>query len=142
MKRKSKKAPRRKMVRITEEMKQWASMLGQELGGWPQVTSRPMFGLLGFHREGKIFAALPVTRAIGSPNSIIFKIAPMPPDLQQRAMADPRVDSASENPGLRWRAFDIQSTEDLRDALWWLSQAYERATSGARRMAKSSRGGG
>jgi hypothetical protein len=133
MKRQTKKKTERpKMHRITDEMKQWSAMIGQELGRWPQVTSRPMFGLLGFYRKAKIFAALPVTRAIGTANSIIFKIDPMAPELLRRAMSDPRVDSESERPGIRWRSFEIRSEEDLRDALWTLSQAYERAKSRAK----------
>jgi hypothetical protein len=29
-------------------------------------------------------------------------------------------------PGKRWFSFNVRSAEDLRDALWWLNQAYER----------------
>ena len=119
--------PRPKMPPISEEMKQWSVMLGQELSGWPQVTSRAMFGMLGFYRRKKIFAALPVSRAIGTPNSVIFRFDPMPPDLKQRALKESRITSDSENPGARWFSFEVRSTEDLRDALWWLNQAYERA---------------
>jgi hypothetical protein len=108
-------------------MKQWSAMLGQELSAWPQVTTRPMFGLLGFYRRTKIFAALPVTRAIKTPNTLIFKIKPMPPDLLRRATEDSRLDAASNLPGGQWSSFEINSAEDLRDALWWLNQAYERA---------------
>jgi hypothetical protein len=44
----------------------------------------------------------------------------MPEDLNQRALKEPRI-----TPGTRWFSFEIRSTEDLRDALWWLNQAYE-----------------
>lgn len=116
------------MPPISEEMKQWSAMLGKELSGWPQVTSRPMFGMLGFYRRRKIFAALPVSRAIGSPNSIIFRFDPMPANLQQRALKESRITTDSKTPGgRRWFSFEIGLTADLRDALWWLSQAYERA---------------
>lgn len=101
-------------------------MLGQELERWPHVTSRPMFGLRGFYRKTRIFAALPVTRSLGMPNSIIFKMKSMPPELLRRAMNDPRLDFEREKPA-RWRSFEIRSAEDLRDAVWWLNQAYERA---------------
>jgi hypothetical protein len=86
-----------------------------------------MFGFLGFYRRTKIFAALPVTRGIKTPNSLIFKIKPMPPDLLRRATQDPRLDAESKLPGAQWSSFEISSAEDLRDALWWLNQAYERA---------------
>jgi len=50
-----------KMLRVSEETKQLSAMLGTELSTWPRVTTRPMFGLRGFYRGKKIFAALPVT---------------------------------------------------------------------------------
>ncbi len=114
------------MPPISEEMKQWSAMLGQELSGWPQVTTRPMFGMLSFFRRKKIFAALPVSRAIETPNSFIFKFNPMPPDLKKHALNEPRISMDSKAPGTRWFSFEVRSTEDLRDALWWLNQAYER----------------
>jgi hypothetical protein len=127
MKARKAKSNRPKLPAIAEEMRQWSAMLGQELSTWPQVSSRPMFGLRGFYRRTKIFAALPVTRAIKTPNTLIFKIKPMPPDLLRRATEDPRLDAASNLPGGQWSSFEINSAEDLRDALWWLNQAYERA---------------
>lgn len=127
MKRKKTKPNRPKLPHIAEEMKQWSAMLGQELSTWPQVKSRPMFGLLAFYRRAKIFAGLPVTRGLKTPSSIIFKIEPMPPDLLRRARQDPRIDTQSELPGTRWYSFEVALAEDLRDALWWLNQAYERA---------------
>jgi hypothetical protein len=118
---------RPKLPHIADEMKQWSAMLGQELRTWPHVKSRPMFGLLGFYRRTKIFGGLPVTRGLKTASSIIFKIEPMPPDLLRRAAQDPRVDTEGELPGRRWYSFELNSAEDLRDALWWLNQAYERA---------------
>jgi hypothetical protein len=112
---------RPKMPRISEEMKQWSAMLKTEVSGWPRISTKPMFGMVGLYRGKKIFAALPVSRAIGTPNSVAFRFDPMPPDLQQRALEEPRVTT-----GQRWFSFEVHSTEDLRDALWWLNQAYER----------------
>jgi hypothetical protein len=113
---------RPKMPPVSEEMKQWSAMLRTELIGWPQVTSKPMFGMSGMYRRKKIFAALPVTRGFDTPSSIIFRFDPMPAELNQRALKEPRI-----TPGTRWFSFEIQSTEHLRDALWWLNQAYEAA---------------
>lgn len=126
-KRKKVKRARPKLPPISEEMKQWSAMLGQELSGWPNVTSRPMFGLLGFYRRKKIFAALPVTRGMKTSNSLIFRIKPMPPELLQRAEKEPRIDTDDRSPGAKWFSFEVSSTADLRDTLWWLNQAYERA---------------
>ena len=111
---------RPKMPPISEEMKQWSAMLKTEVSGWPQISSRPMFGMMGLYRRKKIFGGLPVTRGFDTPNSVIFRFDPMPPDLVDRASKDKRI-----APGKRWFSFDVRSGEDLRDALWWLKQAYE-----------------
>jgi hypothetical protein len=111
---------RPKMPPISEEMKQWSAMLKTEVSGWPQITTRPMFGMTGLYRRKKIFAGLPVTRGFDTPNSVIFRFDPIPADLEQHALKDRRI-----SPGKRWFSFNVGSAEDLRDALWWLNQAYE-----------------
>lgn len=115
------------MLRISEEMKQWSAMLENELHGWPEVSSRPMFGFMGIYRGSAIFAALPRSRAMVTPNSIIFRFDPMPHELSKRAQEDSRVDFERRAPGARWFSFALSSTDDLRDALWWLDQAYRKA---------------
>jgi hypothetical protein len=127
MKVKKTKRPRPKMPRISEETKQLSAMLGSELSTWPKVSTRLMFGLRGFYRGKKIFAALPVTRAIKNPNSLIFRIKPMPPELLERAGKEPRIDIENAVPGAKWFTFELNSEADFRDALWWLNQAYEHA---------------
>ena len=112
---------RPKMPPISEEMKQWSALLHTEVSGWPQISTKPMFGMLGLYRKKKIFGGLPVTRGFDTPNSVIFRFDPMPPDLQERALKDRRI-----APGTRWFSFQVNSTEDLRDVLWWLNQAYEK----------------
>src|SRR5258706_14515986 len=116
-----------KMLRVSEETKQLSAMLGTELSTWPRVTTRPMFGLRGFYRGKKIFAALPVTRTIKNPSSFIFRIQPMPPELQERAKKERRIDTENAVPSAKWLTFELNSEADFRDALWWLSQAYEHA---------------
>jgi len=113
---------RPKMPPISQEMKRWSAMLKTEVSGWPQISTQPMFGMMGLYRGKKIFGGLPVTRGFDTPNSVIFRFDPMPQDLQQRALKDSRITS-----GKRWSSFEVGSPSDLRDALWWLNQAYERA---------------
>ena len=108
-------------------MKQWSAMLGQEVSHWPNVTTRPMFGFQSFYRGKRIFAALPATRGINTPNSLMFRIKPMPADLMKRAKDEPRINTEERTPGAKWFTFEVNSTEDVRDALWWLNQAYVRA---------------
>jgi hypothetical protein len=126
MKSKKTKRWRPKFSPISEEMKQWSAMLGEELQKWPRATSRPMFGMLGFYRGKKMFAALPATRGIGNPNSLIFRMQPMPPELQERARKEPRIDTSNLRTA-KWFAFELSSSADVHDALWWLNQAYEHA---------------
>lgn len=121
------------MPRISEEMKQFSAVLEKELCGWPGVTSRPMFGMLAFYREGKIFAVLPRTRAFGIPNSIGFRFDPMPPDLRDRAAADSRISFEKDASMRRWYSFELTSADELGDGLSWLSDAYEAARKTARR---------
>ena len=127
MAKKKSKTPRPKMPPISEEMRQWSAMLADELRTWPKVSSRPMFGFLCFYRRSKVFAALPVTRGINSPNSLMFRIKPMSAELLNRASGDRRIDTENRTPSAKWYTFEVSSAEDLRDALWWLNQAYQRA---------------
>lgn len=109
------------MPPISEEMKQWSAMLKTEVSGWPQISAKPMFGMMGLYRRKKIFGGLPVTRGFDTPNSVIFRFDPMPRELERRAKKDARI-----APGKRWFSFNVRAAEDLRDALWWLNQAYEK----------------
>jgi hypothetical protein len=108
-------------------MQQWSAMLEKEVCGWPRVRSRPMFGLISFYRDNVIFAALPRTRALSTPDSFIFKFDPMPPALLRRARRDRRISSEKESPDVTWYSFELGGADDMRDALWWLNRAYEAA---------------
>jgi len=121
------KPKRRKMAPITEEMKEWSAMLGQEIDKWPKVTARPMFGMRCYYRGKNVFGALPVTRCIDNGNSFMFKIHPMPPALLKKADGDPRVSASEALKAMKWTLFEFSSASDLNDALWWLNQAYEKA---------------
>jgi hypothetical protein len=109
-------------------MKEWSAMLQSELNSWPFITTKSMFGFLSFYRRGKIFAALPQTRGFSSSSSLIFKFNPMPPALWKRAQADPRMDTSTRIPGKGWFSFELNSDNDVRDALFWLNHAYEQST--------------
>lgn len=115
-------ASRPVLLRVSQDMKHWAAMLGGELETWPGVSTKPMFGFLSFYRGQNIFAALPKTRSMGSPNSFIFRL-PQDSPLKARAKRDARIGS-SEMASARWLTFEMQSQADLRDALTWLDRAY------------------
>ena len=123
----AKRASMPKFFAVDEEMKHRASLLEGELKGWPGVTTKPMFGMVSFFRKGAIFAAVPRTRTLRSPQSIILKFDPMPAALQEKRAAEARLTRDAPGPGAGWHAFELSSENDIKDALWWLNAAYELA---------------
>jgi len=105
-------------------MKAWAAALAADLGTWPQLSSRPMFGFTGWYRRDKIFAVLPKSRAMESPNALAFKLPSTNPRLLARIRKDPRI-GATEMQKARWFTFELTCDADLHDALAWLGRAYE-----------------
>jgi hypothetical protein len=71
---------RPKLPKVPEEMQQWSELLLHEILRWPQVTSRPMFGMTAVYRKNAIFGVLPRTRAMGTKYSISFKIPQRTPN--------------------------------------------------------------
>ena len=119
-------AQRPRMFRTTEEMRRICAALGAELESFPDVTTKPMFGLIGYYRDGLIFAALPKTRAIGSPNALIFKLNAAPQRVLNRAGQDPRITISRK--GLKgWQSLEIASERDIADAQRWLLEAWRYA---------------
>ena len=101
-------------------------MLESELAGWRGVTLKPMFGLVVLFHRGELFAALPRTRALGSPYSVLYK------------MNDPRKTPRGQRKsgmtaGAGWETLEIQSAADLRAALDIFNKAYLAAGRRSRR---------
>jgi hypothetical protein len=117
---------RPKFLKITEEMREWAALLSGEVSQWPDVFRRPMFGMTAFYRNSTMFGAVPATRSIGSPNAIIFKILDPAPEVRARLESDPQLE-ISIGKNHKWYSFVLSSPKDLRDAIVWLSEAYEKA---------------
>ena len=115
------------MFPITPDMQHWCAMLEEELKQWPGVTAKRLFSFRSFYRGDTIFAALPQARSFHSATSIIFKFDPMPPKLLQRASSDSRLNTKTRLPGRGWFSFELRDDADIRDALWWLNEAYESA---------------
>ena len=110
-------ARRPRLPRTDPEMQRWSAELHEEVSDWPDVTSRPMFGLAGFYRAGAIFAALPRTRAVDTPSSILLKL----PGVRHRSLR------AGGGPGGQWVTFELTSAGDVEAALRWLARAYTKA---------------
>ncbi|MGH9491948.1 MAG: hypothetical protein ACRD2K_00475 [Terriglobales bacterium] len=120
------KRARPKLLKLSEEMERWSALLGTELATWPGVKTKPMFGFLSYYRGKQIFAGLPKTKAMHSPNAIIFKFQRPAKALVTALHGDPRI-SMSEMGGAGWQCFELTSDADLRDALGWLDRAYRAA---------------
>src|SRR5260370_7000652 len=86
-----------------------------------------MVGYGGLYRGGAIFAALPRSRAMKSPTSIMFKIASVTPAILESARKDPRVDTVSRVPGAGWFFFELNAPSATQSALGWIGRAYEGA---------------
>jgi hypothetical protein len=111
---------------VPDEMKQWCTLLTQELATWGEVGIKKMFGMTSFYRRGAIFAALPSTKAFFSPYSIIFKLQ-QPTSIQSRSLvSDPQV-NLSFGIGQKWYGFELSSPADINRALSWLDEAFRHA---------------
>lgn len=109
-------AERPKLVKIDPEMQRWCALLEEEISAWPDVSAKPMFGLTGFYHGKSIFAAIPRTRAAGTARSVLIKLP---------GINDKRLKPGS-GPGSGWVAFELESSNDINEALLWLESAYEK----------------
>jgi hypothetical protein len=124
---KSKRSKMRKWFPIDDEMKELSAMLEKEVSDWSDVSKRPMFGYQGLYRDGAIFAALPRSRAMKSPRSIMFKVASVTQATLESVNKDSRVDTVSRMPGAGWFFFELDAPSAVQGALGWLGRAYEAA---------------
>ena len=124
---KSKRSKMPKWVPVDEEMKELSAMLEKEISDWPGISKRPMFGYQGLYRDGAIFAALPRSRAMKSPRSIMFKFPSVTPAILASANKDSRVDTVSGMSGAGWFFFELDEASATREALGWLGRACEAA---------------
>jgi hypothetical protein len=121
-----KESSRPKFPAVSEEMKAWSAALGAEIAGWPSVRSRPMFGFTALYRGKRIFAILPRTRGMETPNSLAFKLEEAGPRVLARLRRESRIQTTVMKAS-RWFVFELSSDGDMKDALDWLGRAYEAA---------------
>lgn len=84
-----------------------------------------MFGFTGLYHSKKIFAVLPRTRTIDTPNSIAFRLARRSRDITEKMKKDERVIIPTGE--AKWISFVVESEKDIHDALQWLAHAYAEA---------------
>lgn len=108
-------AERPRLFKIDADMQRWCALLEQELLAWPDVSVKPMFGMIGFYHGKNIFAAIPRTRAAETPRSLLIKL----PALNGKRLKP----SSGKESG--WVTYELESANDIADALTWLERAYE-----------------
>ena len=118
------KKPRPKLPAVSEQMKAWSAALAAEAQKWPAVTGPPMFGSTALYRRKRIFAVLPRTPDMETPNSLAFKLPTPGPTLLRHLQNEQRIQSTVMHKS-RWFTFELSSDGDVLDALGWLSRAYE-----------------
>jgi hypothetical protein len=89
-------------------MKHICALLAKELLRWPDVSTRPMFGLRAFYRGTVVLAMLPDKRALEDCQSIAYKLPT----------------GASTTEGEKWRLFELKVEHDIGSALAHLDKAY------------------
>jgi len=114
---------RPKVEKVSYQMREWSTLLGQELLAWRGVSFRRMFGMTVFYRDGVVFAALPRTLAFDPPSSIGFKICKQSPGIARLLRSDPRIVNHNQEKG--WITFQINGSQDLAGALQWFTRAYK-----------------
>ena len=117
---------RPKLPKVSEQMKAWSSALATEAVDWPQVTARSFFGFTALYRDDRIFAAVPRTHAMWTPNGFGFKIENPNSKVSKKLREDRRIE-ATRMQKARWFIFELADDADLHDALDWLGEAYESA---------------
>ncbi len=107
---------RPKLVAPSEATQRMSALLARELLQWPEVSSRPMFGLRAFYRGKIIFAMLPDKKALEKPNAIGYKLAS--PKLTERP---------AKGQSEKWRLLELEDHQGIAEALPRLQEAYTRA---------------
>lgn len=113
-----------KLSHVSEAMRQWCAMMESELLSWPQVTAKPMFGMVGFCRKDRMFAAIPRNRTVGNTDAVLVKLLGASERVIEKALGDRRT-ITSAFPKAGWVCMAMDSIDDVRTMLDWFSQAYQ-----------------
>ena len=95
------------LLPASKEIREWCSILEEEMMRWTGVKMIHIFGTRGFYHRKTMFAMLPDRRSLGSSTAISFR-APLR-DLNEDA---------------GWRSFELSGPNLLDTALSLLGEAY------------------
>ncbi len=113
-----------KLTHVSEAMKQWCALMEAELLSWPQVTAKPMFGMVGFYRKGRMFAAIPRHRTVAQRDAVLVKLKGASEKVIASVLGDPRTLTAAM-PKAGWIAIAVESIDDVRYVLECFSRAHD-----------------
>jgi|HubBroStandDraft_1064217.scaffolds.fasta_scaffold631686_1 hypothetical protein len=88
---------------VSDEMRRTFALIAEEVGRWPGVSTKLMFGFRAVYREGVVFAMLPDKRSLEVPDAVAYK------------------------DGAEWKAFEVKGDEGIGGALAVLEKAYARS---------------
>lgn len=102
---------RRRQAPIMPIMRHYCQLIAAELLSWPDVSSRGMFGLTLFYREGFPFVALPDTKNFEGADRAGFKLRRISESDRERLLADEHVDLRED---AKWITFALREDGDIR----------------------------
>lgn len=91
------------------EIREWCSLLEQEMMHWPGVKVGHIFGTRAFYHRKVIFAMLPDKRSLESSTAISFVSS----------------SKEDENRSPNWQTFELKSRDLIKVALSSLEKAYK-----------------
>jgi hypothetical protein len=91
------------------EIREWCSLLEQEMMHWPGVKVGHIFGTRAFYHRKVIFAMLPDKRSLESSTAISFVTS----------------SNEDENRSPNWQTFELKSRDLIKVALSSLEKAYK-----------------
>jgi hypothetical protein len=99
----------RALLPASDEMREWCSILEQEMVRWPGVKVSHVFGTLAFHHRKVMFAMLPGNRSLDGTAAISFR-APT---------------GVGTTQAVDWQTFELTNPDHLGKALALLDKAYK-----------------
>jgi hypothetical protein len=97
------------LLPASPEIREWCSILEQEMMHWPGVKKSHLFGTRAFYHRKVMFAMLPDTRTLDGSTAISF-LAPAKDD--QDRLPD-------------WQTFELNDRNLIKTALTSLEKAYK-----------------
>jgi hypothetical protein len=97
------------LLPASPEIREWCSILEQEMMHWPGVKKSHVFGTCAFYHRKVMFAMLPDTRTLDGSTAISFIGSPK--------------DDQDQVPG--WQTFELNDRNLIETALTSLEKAYK-----------------